>query len=168
MASNTWFFERCQGWRGLVVEPQRSRHAGFERLRPNATLEKVCVSDVEGEELNFTTTVGGSGLPGITSETILSAIKRLDSKAEVKHEVMYCATLATLFRRHGIRYVDYLSLNCEGCELKEVRSIDFNEVTIDVMTIERSKGGIQAVSYMLAEAAKGDGLGRWSEIRTHR
>lgn len=159
MASNTWFFERCQGWRGLVVEPQRSRHAGFERLRPNATLEKVCVSDVEGEEVDFTTTVGGSGLAGITSESVLSAIERLDSKAVVKHEVMHCATLATLFRRHGIRHVDYLSLDCEGCELKAVRSIDFKEVTIDVMTIERSKSGVEAVSYLLAQAAGGDGLG---------
>ena len=49
--------------------------------------------------------------------------------------------------------VDYFSLDCEGCELLAVRSIDFAAVAVDVFTIEGSPEGHALCGHQSFEAA---------------
>lgn len=46
------------------------------------------------------------------------------------------ATAADLLARHGIRHVDFMSIDVEGAELEVLESINWNETTVDVICIE--------------------------------
>ena len=41
--SNTLFFEKCLGWRGVLFEPQERYHASTRRERHGSTLVPSCV-----------------------------------------------------------------------------------------------------------------------------
>lgn len=153
VASNTWFYERCRGWTGVVIEPQAPRHAGFLRLRPNASLAPHCVSDVPGEQVTFVSLPGGTGLAGVESASLEDAIDRLDKRgrAAIVKDTKTCHRVASILARRRVTHVDFFSLDCEGCELKAVRSIDFDAVTVDVFTIEQSAAGVAAAKFLVDE-----------------
>ena len=49
--------------------------------------------------------------------------------------------LDTLLRAHGLKKVDYLSIDVEGAERAALRSLDFDEFDITALSIENSRPG---------------------------
>ena len=60
----------------------------------------------------------------------------LDSKKEDTHTYVQCFPLLSLTLALGRNHVDYLSLDVEGPEVEILRTIPFEDLTIDVLTIE--------------------------------
>ena len=118
--SNTFFFDRCLGAKGLCIEPNPQYHQGIQSKR-RCALEKVCVSDAE-ETVDFVL-MGGLGH--------ISPRRRLLR--------MQCSRLQRLLTKHQLRHVNYLSLDIEGAELKALRSLDWTSTSFDVMTVENAK-----------------------------
>ena len=52
IGSNSYFFDRCLGWRGICIEANPKYHPGIQATR-NCDLIKNCVSDREGAKVNF-------------------------------------------------------------------------------------------------------------------
>ena len=55
--------------------------------------------------------------------------------------IMQCQTLEQVFNDRNIKHVDYMSLDIEGAELMALHSIDWDNVQIDVLTVEAYNKG---------------------------
>jgi FkbM family methyltransferase len=111
--SNTLFFERFLGWRGLCIEPLSS---AFTKLitKRKAICQQICVADFEGEE-EFTeveATVNERMLGGLTRYLHPQQVQRLQSLAgrTVTH-IVPVTTLSCLLDMHSLPQVDYCSID---------------------------------------------------------
>lgn len=141
--SNTYFFDRCLKWRGVCVE---ANSFYFERLYSKRSCQVVptCVGSKNGEVVKFLPKGGAGGILGENYKS-QKKVNTLESYAVEK----VCTTIYDVLRREGIKTVDYLSLDVEGHELEVLKGIDFESVTINVMTVELNGGERSGISKFL-------------------
>jgi FkbM family methyltransferase len=154
--SNTVFFERERAWTGLVVEPLPDRYATLITQRKCKT-ENVAISDVEGETDFLALSGPTSMLSGIVSNYHPRHVERIDKEAEELNATKTLLRVPTrrldsLFRKHSLSRIHYLSVDVEGSEFQVLQSIDFNAVYIDVIGFENNYPDktVEIVSYLKA------------------
>jgi len=138
--SNTLFFERSMGWRGLCVEPLPSAFARLKALR-RAQCERVCVADFEGEAEFVETDSGVDGkmLSGLAAKFDPRHVERLRRAATASRNWHVPVTrLATLLERYSLLHVDYCSIDTEGAELSILSDLDLDKFRISVFTVENN------------------------------
>jgi len=125
--SNTAFFDRCLGWKGMCVEPNPSYHMGISQMR-SCILEKTCVNE-NGTVVSFEMDMSRGHIKG----------RRLTGA-----KTLHCSRLDALLRKQAVQHalrlehIHFLSLDIEGAELDALRSVDWTTTTIDVMTVENA------------------------------
>lgn len=141
-ASNSYFFEKNLGWEGICVEPNPDV---FNRLRQNRTCycEQCCVSDVTGQKLFLKCTdcaILYSGLLDSFDQRDIARIDQTISTRGGKKEVVFvkCFKLKELLQKYNVKHIDFLSVDVEGAEEAVIKSIDFDEVNIEVIVIENN------------------------------
>jgi FkbM family methyltransferase len=138
--SNTLFFERFLGWRGLCVEPLSGAFAKLTSKR-KAVCSQLCVADFEGEA-EFTEAQAGVDeemLSGLTKYFNPRHVERLQSCATntVTH-TLPVTTLSSLLDTNNLRHVDYCSIDTECSEFSILAGLDFDRFSISVFTIENN------------------------------
>ena len=136
--SNSLFFERYMGWRGLCIEPMPSV---FNRLQASrkAICERFCISDFEGEA-DFVEADAGidekmlSGPDGAFDPRHVERLQRM-ATSTVRYKVPV-TTLATLLTRHALFDIDYCSMDTEGSEFRILSGLDFNRFRVALFTVE--------------------------------
>ncbi len=138
--SNTWYLERDLGWNGLCIEANPTVFARLTRNRKCKCLN-VCVSDTcgVGTLVLFPDAEMFTGL----ARTVLAADRPRKERQEVsarrRQEVeVQCVEPNRLFREHGLRHIDYLSLDAEGMDFAILKAIDLTAFDIDVISIENN------------------------------
>ncbi|XP_066939145.1 uncharacterized protein [Macrobrachium rosenbergii] len=134
--SNTVFLERELGWTGLLIEPLPE---GFRNLTTkgrkaysiNAGAALTNRSAIENFKVYDYKSLGLSHIANKTSETI--AIKTFP--------------LYTMLLALNITFIDFLSLDVEGDELKVLQTVPWDKVQVRVMCVEINhvEGGAPAV-----------------------
>jgi len=135
--NNTRLFEEL-GWSGTVFEPLPHMKELWAQHR-KATFYPFAASDREGE-VEFSVVDDVSGW-----EDMLSFVKETSNPEydyQMKDIVVKTRPLKDVFREENIREIDYMSIDVEGHELNVLKGIDFNEVSIKVLTIENNFGGV--------------------------
>jgi FkbM family methyltransferase len=142
--SNTLYFERHRGWRGLLVEPMPAL-ARRCRLIRRAIVENCALSSFEdrGRVLNMTY----CNLMSIARDALPSGEEHdlhVRSGAAVQHLRPFtlqvkCVPLSDLLDKHGIKNIDLLSLDVEGYEPNALRGIDFSRHRPRFMLIEADR-----------------------------
>ena len=127
--SNTLFFDRCLGWKGLCFEPQTMFAAGFRRNR-SCELIPTCVSS---SDLTVTLYGEGGGASIADENSALAKRKDLQSKS------FKCVILADELRRRNISHVDFVSIDIEGSEPTVLSGFPFNERHVDHWLVEVNK-----------------------------
>ena len=140
--SNTKFFEDL-GWNGLCIEPSPSN---FIKLRENRSCvcENVAASNYEGYSKFLDIHGYGQGLSGLTEKYDLKHKERIDN--ETKRQDNKGKTIVTvkveplrnILKRHNIKHIDFCTIDTEGGELEILESINFDEVTIDIIFVENN------------------------------
>lgn len=127
--SNTYFFDKCLGWKGLCIEGHPGR---AEVLRQNRSciVEQVAITTEDNSIVQFNTP---DDVTEITASNGIVGHSKSNRGIIIDVPGM---TLQTALRKHGVSHVDYLSLDIEGMELPAVKTIDWSSVTIDVMSVE--------------------------------
>ena len=123
--SNTIFFEKCLGWRGVCVEPQQKYHEGFRAHRKNCHLMENCVWS-EPKSLFF-----GEGTGAAGSEVAASG-------GAGRYE---CVTVDTVMQKAKELYstdkINLVSLDIEGAEVASLSTYSFGKTPlVDVWIVE--------------------------------
>ena len=131
--SNSFYFTKCEGWSGLLVEPSSRAFKILQFVRRESNVANVAVGRTEGtcrfhvdEAENHRSFVDGE-LPADLEETHLPAV--------TKSEEVRMTTLTELMKRVKVPYADVFFLDVEGSELAVLEGWDWS-VPIYVMVIE--------------------------------
>lgn len=141
--SNTNFFEKNLGWTGICIEPNPEL---FKKLSQNRSCrcEQCCITNYSGQK-SFLKCSGYilEMYSGLLDSLDPRHVERIDAeiaKYGGGREVILvnCMSFKELFQKHRISHVDFLSLDIEGGEEVALKTIDFSQVTIDVIVVENN------------------------------
>ncbi len=153
--SNSYFFEKYLNWNGICVEPNPDL---FNTLIQNrcCICEQFCISNKEGKmpflKCSSYMLEMYSGLLENIDPRHLERIKNEIDLFGGSKEIIYinCTSFKKLFRKHKLTNIDFLSLDIEGGEEAALKTIDFNEVKIDVIVVENNFNEDTIKKYLLA------------------
>jgi len=133
--SNTYFFDVCMRWHGLLIEPNRMHHSRYARER-SGVLVPFCVSN-STRNISF---AFGLGWRGGSSRVVETTSGNMGGSVRT----IECRPLSTIFADHAVRHVDFLSLDIEGHEVEALSSFNFaadDAIKIDIIVSENEKVG---------------------------
>lgn len=162
--SNTLFFEKWRGWRGICIEPNPIE---FEKLKNSSRTcikENYAISDKEGETEFLAIDGYGKGLSGMISSYDPKHLKRIEQELKGHDSTRHIYKVKTiplqkLLDRHQITYVDYCSIDVEGAEMQVLQSIDYDKTYIECFTIENNYGLERETKYL-----KSKGYSLWKRV----
>lgn len=140
--SNSLFFERELGWRGVCVEPIPEVFAKLQKNRRCACIQ-ACVDEKPGR-VRFTRVTGyGEMLSGISSKYDPKHLERIErtvaSEGGCVEEIEVEAVApADLLRSHSIDRVDLLNIDTEGNESAILHCWPFDLVKPRVILVENN------------------------------
>jgi len=139
--SNSLFFELERNWTGVLIEANPEYHRSLLDKNRGAYVLQACLSTKQRPATLRLLPAGVlSGIVDNLHPTHLSFIGA-NKGAEVTAN---CFPLNTIMEALGVSHVDYLSLDVEGPELEILRTVDWNRLRVDVITVEyRIYGGRQ-------------------------
>lgn len=140
--SNTYVLEKNHGWTGLAFEPNPKV---FEKLQSNRKCQCVnaCVNSEPGT-VDFQLVIGNpemlSGIVDSYQEKHKLRIQREVQEFNGSLEIIKVPSvrLSDYLELQSINFVDYMSIDVEGAELRVLNSIDFSKTTFKVIGIENN------------------------------
>lgn len=151
--SNTLMLERRHGWRGLLIEPTGFQYRLCQRARGRDNIvERAALAAAPGS-----LPIAQVGLASIVTDGAANVkdvgrhigFHRGDSfDATAAPEDAPAVPFVELARKHGIRHVDFFSLDVEGYELEALKGIDLDYTTVGLFVIETDR--FEAVERALA------------------
>lgn len=120
--SNSLFFERCLGWRGLLIEGKKQEFADLCTNRPSSVAYNMAVGCT-----NWTTvpwigeSEGTAGIASTLPKVFISRYHKLNKLYNVT-----CGPLGEVLIHAGISHIDLLSLDVEGAERRVLESMDWS------------------------------------------
>lgn len=142
--SNTYFFEKYLNWDGLCIEPNPEI---FKQLKINRKCRSIegCICVNSGLVPFLKINGRPEMLSGIISLYDPRHLERIEREVKLyggSTEIIFakCYSLTQLLLDNHLTKVDYLSLDTEGGELEILKSIDFNIIDIDVISVENNYG----------------------------
>ena len=128
--SNTYWYERFRGWRGLLVEGVPELAAAARRNRPRATVVNAAlvgdasVKEVTMRTANLMSIVKGARGSEEADEQHLRAGVAVQPGTEVREIRVPARTLGSILDEIGAPVVDLFSLDVEGYELEVLKGLD--------------------------------------------
>lgn len=140
--SNTYFFEKELGWKGICFEPLPHLFKKLQECRDCICIN-ACVSSIEGTVPFLHLDSCDEMLSGMSGtydqrqlNTVMNDIAQFGGSCKVLQ--LPAVKLNVILKQYNMYHVDFLSLDTEGSELDILRSIDFDHITIDVITVENN------------------------------
>jgi FkbM family methyltransferase len=164
--SNTYHFEKELAWSGIAIEPLPQ---AFQKLQENRSCIKVqgCIADFDGETQFLAIQGYAEMLSGIIknyderhTRRIEDELKEFGGKKEII--TVKCYTLQSILKQFSFSKIDYLSIDTEGGEFDILKSIDFRNLDIDVVSVENNYSSLDFLrlmnkfDYKLVAVAGGD------------
>lgn len=140
--SNSYFFEKELGWKGICIEPITERYVQLIQNR-DCFCMNCCIYD-KVDMVPFTQNSGYTEmLSGITNTYDSRHIERIirEQKTEGGNSRMVrkpTYPLNNILELHNVREVDYLSIDTEGSEYSILFAIDFNKYVIKTISVENN------------------------------
>jgi FkbM family methyltransferase len=154
--SNTVFFERERGWKGICVEPLPGPFAKLSESRCAVALN--CAVGERNGEADFVAVRGyAEMLSGLESQLDRRHITRIEGEVACHGGATELVTIAVrrldeILAEHDVREIDLLSVDVEGAELAVLRSIDFDTTIVVALAVENNYDD-DGVSGYLAEVS---------------
>jgi len=144
--NNTLFFEEQHEWTGINIEPNELVYKSLLKNRPSCININCAIDSKEGTAefiLNTGRTEMLSGLKSYYDPRHLNRCSREITEYGGTTTTVEINTLRldTIFDRHNIKNVNYLSIDVEGGEFAVINSIDFQRVFIDIIEFENNFAG---------------------------
>mmetsp|Transcript_88094 Transcript_88094/g.184109 ORF Transcript_88094/g.184109 Transcript_88094/m.184109 type:complete len:476 (+) Transcript_88094:127-1554(+) len=145
--SNTFFFERCLGWRGVCAEPNPNWVPYFNAYRPRCKLVRNCawsrprdvLMSFHKDPIEAYIQEDGSG------DFSASGAVLINGEGAKPRFTASCRTLEDILTSNGLQkpsVVDYMSVDAEAAEVEIFRDFPFHKFDIRVINVE-----VQAKNY---------------------
>ena len=136
LLSNSFLLERKYGWTGILAEPGRVWTAELLSNRPNSKISTHCVWERSNQILSFNETQD----PEKSTISIFRNKKIGYSRfRKVNHyEVKTVSLMDLLIENNAPEYIDYLSIDTEGSELRILQAFDFSKFSFGIISIEHN------------------------------
>lgn len=128
--SNTFYFEKKMGWKGLLVEPIYSLYQQCKINRPNSIVENYALvsrnynkSKVRGDFLTGGLMAKVADTGDYFDQHIVNERNGIDRNNIVEVNAI---TLTELLVKHNIQNIDFFSLDVEGYEIDVLNGLDFS------------------------------------------
>ena len=135
LGSNCIHFEKSMNWEGIAIEPSKTQ---FEKLSKNRNCKvlNAAISSTE-KEVEFIEVIEGlTQMSGIDDDNY-SAKLIIQSNKKNKFNKNKMKT-STFEKSILTKEIDYLSIDIEGAELDVLKSINFQEYIIKVISVENN------------------------------
>lgn len=135
---------RLSGWKGILIEPQKEVFKQLvknHKANPDLIFENVAISnDTKPKEFFFVEKT--PDLPDFVTK--LSSFERrvteelLDHfpNAKLNSIQIPCTTVQELAKKHNVKKVNLLLLDTEGFDYEILKTVDLNELDIDMIVFE--------------------------------
>ncbi len=140
--SNSYFFEKELSWTGMCVEPLPE---AFAQLKQNRTCKCIqgCIAASPKDALFFRAASKVipvemlSGLVRTYEPTQFQQMSNQVAQNQGQLQIMpvNCFKLNDILKCNNINHVNYLSIDTRGSELEILQDIDFDQIRIDVITV---------------------------------
>ena len=134
--SNTYPFERM-GWRGLCIEPNFENYEKAKKKRKNvihalitSSKKQFTYAEMSGSCDQF------SGIIEFYSPEFNDLLEDCEKKGLVKRISMPGVPLADLLAEYKMTTVDWISIDCEGCEHSFITSFNFTKYGVQLVNYE--------------------------------
>jgi len=125
--SNSLMFERGHGWSGLLVEPHPLIFAQGLQVQRKAWSVATCLAiDTKPHLAKFASEASPGAMAGLVPQG-----SPVNGTIELQ-----CLPMASLLLALDNPTVNYLSLDLEGAELEVIKTIPFNQLNIEVLSVE--------------------------------
>jgi len=141
--NNTLYFEKNNGWTGINVEPIKKVFDKLVINRPNSTNLNYAVCNYEGET-DFVCNTGYTEMISGIKDTfdkrhfarLQNEMKRYGGTTEIIK--VKTKKIENICKENNVSHINYLSIDVEGAEFEVIKSIDFDNVFIDVIGFENN------------------------------
>ena len=139
--SNTYAYETILDWSGICVEPILGRYQELAKNR-RCTCIHGAVSDKDQDMVEFCEIEGYSEmLSGILEDYDANHKRRIINEGSKRKKVSYKNyRINDILNANKITNIDLLDIDTEGNELKILKDIDFEAISIDVILAECNYG----------------------------
>jgi FkbM family methyltransferase len=168
--SNTYFFEKERGWKGMLIEPHSLNYKDMVEKsdRTNSVMEN-CAIDCEDGEVEFQMMNGACDiLSGMVKDYDYRHKQRIENelhsfkvnpfdhphKTEQNVVIVKSYKLQTLIDKHQYKDIDLCSIDVEGGELSVLKSIDFERTNIECFLIENNFQDNQVEDFLTTKGYK--------------
>jgi len=141
--NNTLYFEKNHNWTGINIEPIENIYNKLIINRPNCININCAVSSINGEE-EFLCNTGHtemiSGLKRTFDNRHFERLQRENNEHKSTTNLINIKTkrLENILDQNNITHINYLSIDVEGAEFDVIKSINFDNVFIDVIDFENN------------------------------
>lgn len=141
--NNTLYFETNNNWRGVNIEPIKNIFNRLKTNRPNSININCAISERNGQSkflLNHGHTEMLSGLSEHIDPRHRTRINYENNHTNSYSEeiIIETRTIKDICLEYDIKRIHYLSVDVEGAELSVLKSIDYENVFIDVIEFENN------------------------------
>ena len=134
MFSNSFYFEKELGWKGVLIEPNPHFWEDLKSNRRCNVSNKIC-DDVEGKEVDFL--IAGP-ISGVVNDKSGYWVKQNINNEKIK---LTTTTLGKVLDEFNApNKIDFLSLDVEGVEYDILNTFPFEKYEFHYMCIEHNKG----------------------------
>ncbi|KAJ3227744.1 hypothetical protein HK099_000417 [Clydaea vesicula] len=127
--SNTYFYEKVLGWKGLMVEVMEAEYKQLVKNRPNTLTINGAICPKPGFIQFSVSQIGGW-------HGIADSIPEARKDKEAKLITVPCYILNDVIEKAGFKRIDWMSVDTEGSEYDVLAAFDFGKVIIDYIQVE--------------------------------
>ena len=133
--SNTFYFEKYLGWKGICVEPNPLYYADACAVR-NCITVNAALWPKSRQSLEFFDAHGLSSLVQFKDTDSNAELRGKFAKKIISVDTINPTELLDRFAAPSL--IEYMSLDVEGCELDVLQSLDLKRYRIALATIEHN------------------------------
>lgn len=154
--SNTYFFDKELGWKGICIEPNPDVFKELFENRPNAICLPLCISNYNGQAYFLKVHPPHEMLSGIVNEFDPRQLARIDHDMQgiSQHTTVMpveVRKISDILIEHGLYEIDLLTIDVEGAEKTILSDIDFKKFNIRYIVVENNFHESGIAEYLLQQ-----------------